>query len=494
MSGKTAAELGRLVSGSVVGDATAAVRDVTHDSRHAGTGILFTAVEGASHDGHEYVPDAVAAGSTVVCVNRRLDVPVTQIVVEDTRAVMGRLAARVHDDPSVEVPVVGVTGTNGKTTVTHYIESITATNGWKPGLIGTIRTRVGGIRYQSTRTTPEATDFQRLLARMRDEGADVIATEVSSHALDLERVAGTRFAVAAFTNFSRDHLDFHHDMASYRLAKERLFREYDVESAVVDVDDPVGKDIASWAPMPVTTVGAGGDVRAINLVGTDLGTSFDLMVRGETVEVKTPLIGSFNVRNALVASACGLVLGLTLDQVRQGLASLAGVPGRFELVSGASAIRVIVDYAHTPDSVSAAVGAAREVNRARVIAVLGAGGDRDVDKRPLMGASAALADLVVVTNDNTRSEDPASIAEAVFAGIPETTPAQVVLDRRAAIESALNRAEPGDLILVLGKGHENTQEIGIEVHPFNDRTVVRELLGLTPESASSGLTSGSMSL
>ena len=188
MSPKTAAELGQLVSGFVVGDATVAVSDVTHDSRQAGTGILFTAVEGASHDGHEYVPDAVAAGSTLVCVNRRLEIPVTQIVVGDTRAVMGLLAARVHGDPSVGVPVVGVTGTNGKTTVTHYIESITATTGWKPGLIGTIRTSVGDTRYESARTTPEATDFQRLLGRMRDEGADVIATEVSSHALDLERV------------------------------------------------------------------------------------------------------------------------------------------------------------------------------------------------------------------------------------------------------------------------------------------------------------------
>ena len=494
MSPKTAAELGRLVSGSVVGDATAAVSDVTHDSRQAGTGILFTAVEGATKDGHEYVPDAVAAGSTVVCVNRRLDIPVTQIVVEDTRAVMGLLAARVHGDPSAEVPVVGVTGTNGKTTVTHYIESITASTGWKPGLIGTIRTSVGDTRYESTRTTPEATDFQRLLGRMRDEGADVIATEVSSHALDLERVAGTRFAVAAFTNLSQDHLDFHHDMASYRQAKERLFRDYDVESAVVNVDDPVGKDIASWAPMPVTTVGDGGDVRAANLVATDLGAGFDLVVGGEAAKVETPLIGSFNVRNALVAAACGLALGLTLDQVKEGLGSLAGVPGRFELVSGSSAIRVIVDYAHTPDSVRAAVGAAREVTKARVIAVLGAGGDRDIDKRPLMGASAALADLVIVTNDNPRSEDPGSIADAVFAGIPEARSALVELDRRAAIEMALDGAEPGDIVLVLGKGHETSQMIGNEVKPFSDRTVVRRLLGLTPESAGSGLTSGSMSL
>jgi UDP-N-acetylmuramoyl-L-alanyl-D-glutamate--2,6-diaminopimelate ligase len=206
------------------------------------------------------------------------------------------------------------------------------------------------------------------------------------------------------------------------------------------------------------------------------------------------LIGSFNVRNALVAAACGLALGLTLDQVKEGLGSLAGVPGRFELVSGSSAIRVIVDYAHTPDSVRAAVGAASEVTKARVIAVLGAGGDRDIDKRPLMGASAALADLVIVTNDNPRSEDPGSIADAVLAGIPETTLALVELDRRTAIEMALDRAEPGDIVLVLGKGHETSQMIGNEVRPFSDRTVVRELLGLTPESAGSGLTSGSMSL
>ncbi len=493
MSGKNAFELARLVSGSVVGDGSIAVVDVTHDSEMAGPGVLYVAVPGLVHDGHDYVKDVVKAGSRVVCVDRVMNLSVTQIVVEDPRSVMGPMAAAVHGDPSRTVPVIGVTGTNGKTTVTHFIESIAESAGLKVGLIGTIRSSVGGLHVgPSVRTTPEATDFQRLLAQMRDLDAQVISTEVSSHALELQRVNGTRFAVAAFTNLSQDHLDFHRDMASYRTAKERLFREHDIGRAVINTDDPVGRGIASWADMPVTAVGSGGDFYATNLILGSSGSSFDLHAPGRVVAIESPVIGEFNVKNLIMAAACCAALGIDVQRVLDGMCSVAGVPGRYELVSGSSPLQVVVDYAHTPVGIGLAIETGRQLARGSVIAVLGAGGDRDANKRPLMGAAAAAADLVIVTSDNPRSEDPAAIAGALASGIPSKTKRVIELDRRRAIEIALSRAEPGDLVLVLGKGHETVQEIAGVAEPFSDRKVVLDLLGKLDESAGPDPASGSM--
>ncbi len=480
MAGKTLAALATGVGGEVLGDPKVGVTDVTHDSRQAAPGVLFVAVRGERHDGHEFVTQAVDSGSPAVCVESALDVEVSQLVVGDTRRAMGPLAAAVHGHPSKKVPVIGVTGTNGKTTVTHYIEAIAKSAGATAGLIGTVATRVGATSIPSTKTTPEATDFQRLLGEMRDMGADLIAAEVSSHALELDRVSGSDFAVAAFTNLSQDHLDFHGSMAAYRAAKEKLFRDYPVRRAVINVDDPVGREIAGWTEAPVTTIGAGADVRAENLVATVEGSAFDLVTPAMTTSVVTPIIGSFNVQNALVAVGCCLAVGVDEEVAATGVESLPRVPGRFEVIPGP--VRVVVDYAHTPEGISAAVATAREICQGRVFVVVGAGGDRDREKRPLMGSAASQADLAILTSDNPRSEEPRAIVDEVAAG---AEPARVLIevDRRSAIERAVDMATSGDLVLVLGKGHETGQEIGGEVVPFDDRVVVRELLEAKDPSA-----------
>ena len=489
--GSTVGETSGRVGGLVVGDPDIWLGDVTHDSALAGPDVLFVAVKGSSHDGHDYVGLAVNAGSPAVAVETLQANAVTQIVVGDTRAAMGPMAARVHGDPSTELSVVGVTGTNGKTTVTHYLESLLTSAGRVVGLIGTVETRVGATALPSARTTPEATDFQRLLARMRRLEAGVVAAEISSHALEMSRVAGTRFEVAAFTNLSQDHLDFHGSMESYRRAKERLFREYEVGIAVLNIDDPVGAAISSWVETPVIRVGGEGDVRAENVETSFLGTRFDLVTEQGTVPVSSDLIGAFNVENALVAVGCSMALGLGLDEISVGLARLGGVPGRFEQVSGSGPIHVIVDYAHTPDGVEEAISVARSIAAGRVIAVVGAGGDRDREKRPLMGRAATGADLAILTSDNPRSEDPDQILADVAEG---ASGPWVILevDRRQAIESAIAAAEQGDVVLVLGKGHETGQEIGGQVLPFDDRQVAREILSARSGSADFDPDSGSM--
>ena len=491
-AGSTLGEVSARVGGDLRGDPDVWLDDVTHDSRLAGPGVLFVAIRGASHDGHDFVGSAVEAGSPAVAVEDTEELPVAQIVVADTRAAMGPMAARVHGDPSTEMSVVGVTGTNGKTTVTHYLESLLRSSGEVTGLIGTVQTRVGDTVLPSMRTTPEATDFQRLLAEMRRLGAGVVATEVSSHALEMSRVSGTRFTVAAFTNLSQDHLDFHGTMESYRHAKERLFREFEVETAVLNVDDPVGAGIAGWFDGPAIRVGADGEVRAENVDTSFRGTSFDLVTDRGAVSVTSDLIGTFNVDNALVAVGCALALDLSLEEVVQGLGSLGGVPGRFEQVSGELPVHVIVDYAHTPDGVEEAIAVARSIASGRVIAVVGAGGDRDREKRPLMGRAAAEADLAVLTSDNPRSEDPHQILAEVSKDA--SGPGVIIeVDRRSAIEAAIAAAGEGDVVLILGKGHETGQEIQGEILPFDDRDVARAVLAARSGSADFGPDSGSMS-
>jgi len=489
--GSTLGEVSRRVGGRVVGDAEIWLSDVTHDSRLAGPGSLFVAVRGAGHDGHAFIDDAVAAGSPAVAVESAREVAVGQVVVEDTRAAMGPMAAQVHGDPSTGLAVVGVTGTNGKTTVTHYVESLLASAGQVAGLIGTVETRVGSIVIPTSRTTPEATDFQRLLAEMRELGADVVAAEVSSHALEMSRVAATRFAVAAFTNLSQDHLDFHGTMAAYRQAKERLFREYEVETAVLNVDDPVGAEMARWVKAPLIPVGADGEVRAERLVISRSGSSFDLVTEWGTYPVTSGPLGAFNVENALVAVGCCLALGVGLDQIGPGLDTLRTVPGRLERVSGDGPVSVIVDYAHTPGGIEQVISVARSTGARRVIAVVGAGGDRDRAKRPMMGRAASAADVTILTSDNPRSEDPDQILRELTGGAGPDVILEV--DRQRAIERAIDAAEEGDVVLILGKGHETGQEIGSEVHPFDDRTVAREILAARGGSTDSGPGSGSMS-
>lgn len=467
------------------------VSDVTHDSRQAGPGTLFVAVRGETVDGHGYASGAVRSGSPALCVEHSIGAGVPEIVVSDTRAALGVLSAEVHDNPSRSLSVVGVTGTNGKTTVTHYLESIAADAGTRTGLIGTILTRIEDETIESIHTTPEAPDFQRLLARMRDRGVEMVAAEVSSHALELGRVASTEFAVAAFTNLTQDHLDFHGDMYRYRKAKQRLFEEYRVGTAVINVDDETGMKIASGYRGALLTVGSKGDVGHGPISPVGGGSAFTLRTPHGSADVVAPVMGGFNVDNAIVAASCALAIGLDLDAVVNGLHTLRGVPGRFEVVSGEDPITVVVDYAHTPEGISAAIRAARGSEPGRVIALFGAGGDRDREKRPLMGAAACEADLAIVTSDNPRSEEPEEIIGEVTAGLVEGTESVVESDRATAIGIAIDRAKPGDVVLVLGRGHEPTQEIAGTRVPFDDRLVARDALRRR-KSAGSGTNSGSM--
>ncbi len=467
--------LAALVGGRVLGDGATVVTDVTHDSRAVDAGALFGAVRGFVTDGHGFVTAAVAAGASALCVEDEAVVPAgtPAIVVADVRSALGRLAAAVHGDPSSSLRLVGITGTNGKTTVTHIIESIAAAAGIQQAIIGTVGARINGKPFAVERTTPEATDFQRLLAAMVGFGVDVAAVEVSSHALTLGRVGGTRFEIGAFTNLSQDHLDFHADMDEYLAAKRSLFDQ--CRTGVIWVDDPAGREIATAATIPITRVGTGpdADVRGVPVSVTLGGSTFDASGPGGGARVHLQLPGRFNLSNALVAGACANALGIPWDTIADGIGRVTSIPGRFEIVPTERDCTVVVDYAHTPAGLESVVRSARElVTAGRVIVVAGAAGDRDRDKRPLMGAAAATADIAVITSDNPRSEDPETIVREVAAGAGPD--ALVIVDRREAIAAAMDIASSDDLVLILGKGHEKAQEIAGELVPFDDRQVARE--------------------
>ncbi|MBI5157433.1 MAG: UDP-N-acetylmuramoyl-L-alanyl-D-glutamate--2,6-diaminopimelate ligase [Acidimicrobiia bacterium] len=466
--------LARVTRGRIRGDGDVVVSDVTHDSRAAGRGVLFVAVRGLAVDGHRFIPAAIAAGSPAVCV--ATDDPhhqVPTLVVEDTRVALAPLAATVQGHPAEALRLVGVTGTNGKTTVTHLVESICRAAAIPEAVAGTIGARIRGRAVPMTRTTPEATDFQRLLRTMVDAGVDVAAVEVSSHALALGRVAETRFRVGAFTNLSQDHLDFHGDMDSYERAKAQLFRQCD--EAVVWVDDAAGARIARSLSIPVATVGTGtdGDLRVRDAAHSFSGSDFVLESGSSRLAIHVPLAGGFNVANAAVAAACARALGVDDAAIAAGIAAVDVVPGRFERVATDADFTVIVDYAHTPEGVAAVIDTALEIlgGTGRVIALVGAGGDRDRAKRPLMGAAASRAHIAVLTSDNPRSERPEDILAEVTAGARGPATVIIEIDRRRAIAAAIEQARPGDVVLVLGKGHEQTQDFGDHVEPFDDRLV-----------------------
>ncbi len=477
--------LAQVCGGRVLGDGSVRVRDATHDSRQTGPGTLFIAVPGSRRDGHEFVPDVVKAGSPAVMVEREVATTVPQLIVESTRRAMAPVAAEIHGHPSQKLRLVGVTGTNGKTTVTHMLESIVTAAGISVGLIGTVHTRVGSTHIPNTRTTPESTDFQRLLATMVDLGAGVVTAEVSSHALGLHRVDCSRFAVVAFTNLSQDHLDFHGDMETYFAAKAALFEPRFSDRAVIWIDDPAGRRLAASVDIPLITVGSAADVSARGRrAGVDASTFMLVTPEGQR-RVELRLGGDFNIDNALVAAACAFSLGIDEDAIAAGLGSFEGVPGRFEVVSGTDPVAVMVDYAHTPASISTAITSVRDTapgtwasdgGERRLIVLFGAGGDRDTAKRPQMGAAAMAADVVVVTSDNPRSEDPTAIIDQIMTGIDEPERVRRIVDRRDAIRYAVDIAEDGDVVLILGRGHERGQEVEGRLLPFDDRLVARDAL------------------
>ncbi len=454
-------ELGEYVLVPEGGADDVVVTAVDHDSRAVGPGSLFCALPGAVTDGHDHAPAAVAAGAVAVVVERDLGLDVPQILVPDARSAMGRLAAAFFDHPSRHLAVVGVTGTNGKTTVVHLLAAVLEHAGRGTGVLGTLT---------GARTTPEATELQARLADWVADGTSTVAMEVSSHALELRRVTGTWFTVAVFTNLSQDHLDFHVTMERYFAAKARLFEPGRTALAVVNRDDPYGRRLLDQVAVPAV---AWSPADATDLELRVDGSSFTW--RGEPVELA--LAGRFNVANAVAAAEAALALGLDAATVAAGLGSARPVRGRFEPVAGPGEVAVLVDYAHTPDGLEQALTSARELTGGRLLVVFGCGGDRDRDKRPLMGAVAdRLADVVVVTSDNPRSEDPAAIIEAVTNGIERENDLVVDPDRARAIARAVALAGPGDLVVVAGKGHETTQDLGDHVIDFDDREVAATAL------------------
>jgi UDP-N-acetylmuramoyl-L-alanyl-D-glutamate--2,6-diaminopimelate ligase len=451
------------------------ITSVTHDSRKVTTGTLFIAIAGMTNDGHDFIHEAIVSGASALLVERPVEVEVAQIVVPDTRSAMPWAARAVYHEPDASLSIIGITGTNGKTTVAHLCQSIWQAHGWKSALIGTLGARINGNPVPLDRTTPEATDLQALLSSMRGAGVDAVAMEVSSHAMDLHRADAILFSIAAFTNLSQDHLDFHGDMASYYAAKASLFEPERVRRAVINIDDPAGVRLASSVTIPVLRVGGSSDadVRVGDMVSKPGGTVFSLTHRGRNLEVEIPLIGSFNVSNAAIAAAIAIAEGIPDESIVAGLATVSTIHGRMELVEHAGEFTVVVDYAHTPDAISEVLQAAKVAASGRVIAVIGAAGDRDKNKRSLMGAAAVrFADLTVITSDNPRSEDPAEIAAEVCLGADAVPGSQsrVILDRALAIRSAIGEAEAGDIVLILGKGHERSTEANGTVTAFDDRT------------------------
>lgn len=445
------------------------VHDVALDHREVRPGTLFCALTGRTSDGHDHAAAAVAAGAVAVLCQRPLGLAVPELRTEAARPAMARLAADVHGRPSESLDVVGVTGTNGKTTVAHMVGSILDAAGIPCGVLGTL----SGVR-----TTPEAPDLQRTLAAMRDEGRRAAAIEVSSHALAQHRVDATRVRVGVFTNLSRDHLDFHGTMEAYFQAKARLFEPAMTDQGVVNTDDPYGRLLLDAAQIP--TIGYSmADASDLEL-GIDR-SSFTW--RGLRIEL--PLAGRFNVSNALAAATAAAAIGAEPDAVAAGLARIEPIAGRFQVIDLSAPYTVVVDFAHTPDGLAHVLEAAREVAGGhRVHVVFGCGGDKDRTKRPAMGEVAdRLADRVVLTSDNPRSEDPLEIIGEALAGMGRTDDVVVEPDRRAAIATALAAACDGDLVIIAGKGHETHQEVAGRHLPFDDREVVREEHARLQESA-----------
>jgi len=442
----------------IVGEPQVEIEDLAYDTRTVRPGALFFCVPGTRFDGHELAERAIEAGAAALVVEHPVASRVPQVVVADARVAMAAAAAAFFGRPTDKLEVAGVTGTNGKTTTAFLLHSILSAAGRKPGLLGTIESRVGGERRPSIRTTPEAIDLQRLFREMLDAGDRSCAMEATSHGSELKRLEHIRFAALVFTNLTQDHLDLHGTMDNYFEAKRRLFLE-GRPPAAINIGDAWGRRLADDRPDALT-----------------YGFAEDALLRPEVLDdVELKLRGRFNVENALGAMAGARLLGIDDETIVLGLEALEGVPGRFETVDEGQPFTVVVDYAHTPDSLENVLVTARELDSARVICVFGCGGDRDREKRPVMGEIAArLADLAIVTSDNPRSEDPRAIIAEIVAGTGDEL--EIVPDRREAIARAIESAAPGDVVVIAGKGHEQGQQFRDRTVPFDDREVAREAL------------------
>jgi UDP-N-acetylmuramoyl-L-alanyl-D-glutamate--2,6-diaminopimelate ligase len=471
------------IEGAAAGQVTA----ICSDSRQVTPGCLFACIRGARVDGRDFAADAVRRGAGSILTDRRLDIPsgASQVIVEDVRKALALVSSRFYGDPSKMLKIVGITGTNGKTTTAHFVRSIVQAAGRKAGVMGTLGHYVGDSYEKDAFTTPEAPEVHRRLRSMVDAGVEYCAMEVSSHALVLHRALYVDFDVVCFTNLSRDHLDFHGGFEQYKKAKMTLFgigdgRDFGPNrTAVVNTGDETGREIERLSPLPRLTYCLGrdadvrGDVLSVERQGSRLKVTHE---QGSTM-VKTRMQGGMNVENALAAYAIGLALGIDEDAILRGIAGLEQLPGRLEMLSGGGR-SVVVDYAHTPDALGRLLADLREITGNRLICVFGCGGDRDRGKRPQMGRIAAdVCDLVIVTSDNPRTEDPSRIIDDIVAGIPDGATYEVEPDRKRAIEKALAASAEGDVIAVAGKGHEDYQILGTRKVHFDDREIVRKLLG-----------------
>lgn len=457
------------------------VSGLSYHTQRVQPGDIFVALRGAAADGHRFVPQAIAAGARAVVVEQRLSVPtdVTQVVVANTRLALAQLAAAWFRHPTRELRMIGVTGTNGKTTITYLLESIWRAAGRRPGVLGTVNYRYGDQQVAAATTTPESYEVQRWCRVMRDAGVTDLAMEVSSHGLAQQRVSVCHFDGAIFTNLTQDHLDYHDDMAAYAAAKRRLFAEVLPASAktafaVVNAEDPATSTLIAGVPYRTWSFGMqGGDVYPRQW-HTDLhGLRAVVQTPRQALAIQSPLVGQFNLFNVLAAVATAEAMAIPTAAIAAGLATVPQVPGRMERVADTGVVPVIVDYAHTPAALQNLVATLRPLTAGRLITVFGCGGDRDPGKRPLMGTAAATSDYVVVTSDNPRTEDPATIIAAILPGLRGVAH-EVVVDRRAAIHRALAVARAGDVVAIAGKGHEDYQIIGTTKRPFDDRDVVRE--------------------
>lgn len=476
--GQVIANAAQLVRGSPETE----ISSIAYDSRKASPGSLFCALGGIKSDGSQFIAEAISRGAVAALSAKDLPGNYALAISDNPRRAMALAAANFYGFPAAKLTMLGVTGTNGKTTVAYLLYQMARAAGRRAGLIGTVEQRFGEVARPATHTTPESVDLQALLAEMADARTEIVAMEVSSHALSQSRVGGIRYAAAAFTNLTRDHLDYHHTMDDYFEAKSKLFHSHLAQqgTAVVGVEDEWSNRLAaSLSGRTVWRYGIeSGDITVRNLSMSLDGFTADFITPLGTRPVKSPLVGRHNVLNALCATGLSLAAGIPLDAVADALATSNGAPGRLERVPDPAGRRVFVDYAHTDDALARALDSLRALSPtgSRLVVVFGCGGDRDRGKRPLMGKAAAeRADVVVVTSDNPRTEDPDAIIREIVVGIPEKK-SHIVADRAEAIRIALKSAHPGDSILIAGKGHEDYQIVGTTKRPFDDRVVAREAL------------------
>jgi UDP-N-acetylmuramoyl-L-alanyl-D-glutamate--2,6-diaminopimelate ligase len=458
------------------------IHDIFYDSRRVTPGSLFFCIEGLQFDGHNFAGEAAKNGAHAVVLRKDVKLPdgITKVFVNDTRRAMAVISRAFYGYPIENIPLIGVTGTNGKTTVTYILKDILEQAGNRVGLIGTIAHMIGDKKVVSERTTPESLDLQKLFRKMADQDVDIIAMEVSSHSLSLQRVAGCEFEVGIFTNLTQDHLDFHDTLENYRDAKSKLFAQS--RQAVINIDDENGRKILERLKIPTLTYGIGGpaQVFARDLEITSKGVSFQLFVPGGDCLINLNIPGIFSVYNALAAAGACHVLGIPIEIIKAGLEKVNGVPGRFELLNTKTEYSVILDYAHTPDGLENILKTAREFTKGRIISVFGCGGNRDPIKRPIMGEVAGrYSDFCVITSDNPRNEEPMAIIQDILPGIKKTAcPYIVIENRREAIAYALDQGRKGDVVILAGKGHETYQILkdNRTIH-FDEKQIVAELLG-----------------